>query len=267
MESQEQSASQAPIQSKPDHKVTPKLNAAFAKAQGKFVQPEKNKTVEVKKDGRLLYTTKYADLKNVIESFREELSKNGLSFTQKTIPGNRGWLLVLTLKHESGEYDETAMPINLEQGPQQVGSSLTYLKRYQAAAYFGIAADDDDDGNGAGGRGDQATFTENKSKRVNQKQPPASNPEKPKPDPIPKDKQYAPPVKEKPADPAEYVMPFGSEDVIGKKLIELNEATLRNILNWSGEEMIKTPPPKNVAQIVEVNAKVKAFFKTMGVSS
>lgn len=139
-----------------DPKCTPKLNEALAKAQGKFIQPDKNKEVEVKKEGRLLYKTKYADLKNVIEAFRVPLSENGLSFTQKTISGERGWRLVLTLRHSSGEYDETSMPIQLDEPPQQVGSQLTYLKRYQAAAYFGIAADDDDDANGA--TGNEAEF-------------------------------------------------------------------------------------------------------------
>lgn len=154
-----------------DPKWTPKLNEAFAKAQGEFIQPEKNKTVEVKKEGRVLYTTNYADLKNVIESFRLCLSKNGLSFTQKTRESAKGWRLVLTMKHVSGEYDETEMPIQLDAAPQQVGGNLTYLKRYQAAAYFGIAADDDDDGNA--GTGNEAKVTDKPKKPITPAQPPS----------------------------------------------------------------------------------------------
>lgn len=165
-----------------DRKQTPKLNAALAKAQAKFVQPEKNKEVEVKKEGRVLYTTRYADLKNVIEAFRLQLTEVGLSFTQKTVETSRGWRLVLVLRHDSGEYDESSMPINLEGAPQQVGSQLTYLKRYQAAAYFGIAADDDDDANAT--TGNEAKFTDRKKSPPPQKEKaPASNGESSKPPP------------------------------------------------------------------------------------
>jgi len=178
------------VESKPEIKTEPEIEtkpaapirdksqlfAALAKAQGEFVQPEKNKKTKVHKDGRLLYETKYADLKNVIEAFRGPLSRNGLAFTQKTRETNRGWRLVLTLMHSSGEYDETSMPINLDQGPQQVGSNLTYFKRYQAAAYFGIAADDDDDANGV--EGNQAEIADNKSKA---KPVPKTPPDAPKP--------------------------------------------------------------------------------------
>lgn len=149
-----------------------KLAEALAKAQGEFVQPEKNKEVEVRKEGRVLYATRYADLKNVIEAFRVALSRNGLAFTQKTRETPNGWRLVLTLMHSSGEFDETSMPINLEQAPQQVGSQLTYLKRYQAAAYFGIAADDDDDANGA--HGNESEFKDQKAKPKNQPNPQAT---------------------------------------------------------------------------------------------
>lgn len=175
--------------------VNSKLFAALAKAQAKFVQPEKNKEVEVKKDGRVLYTTKYADLKNVIESFRPHLTEFGISFAQKTRQTDKGWRLVLVVRHESGEVDETEMPITLDGnvGPQQIGSNLTYLKRYQAAAYFGIAADDDDDANGA--HGNQATFNDRGGKKNGKgegqaqqqnKTAPAKGPEKKEPPPATK---------------------------------------------------------------------------------
>lgn len=240
---------QPPVKPTTDPKFTPKLNAALAKAQHDFVQPEKNKEVEVKKDGRVLYVTKYADLKNVIEAFRQALCKNGLSFSQKTefVPP-KAWDLVLILRHESGEYDETRMPINLDQAPQQVGSQLTYLKRYQAAAYFGIAADDDDDGNGA--HGNQADFDKGKKGKQQSAPPPA----KEKPAPASK---ISPPSAV--SNPAEFVMPIGS--VAGKKLGELDEATLRKILEWVGGELKKKNDAKQVKVLMEVQTSVKAMLK------
>lgn len=273
-----------PNQTQKDPKFTPKLNAALAKAQGEFIQPDKNKTVEVKKEGRILYTTTYADLKNVVEAFRPSLSKHGLSFTQKTVPNSKGWFLVLTLRHESGEYDETAMPINLDQAPQQVGSQLTYLKRYQAAAYFGIAADDDDDGNGA--HGNEATFGNkgngNKAQNQGKQQAPTAQAKKPPQQQKPPESQappkaaedipqefppddVSPKESEKSDDPGDYVMLMGSPDVVGKKIKQLNEATLKKIKLWADDELKKTPPVKNMAQIFDIRLKVNAFLKSVGV--
>lgn len=259
-----------------DRKVTPKLNAALAKAQAEFVQPDKNKTVKVNsKEGRFLYETKYADLKNVIEAFRGPLTKNGLSFTHKLEPAEpKGWDLVLVLRHESGEYDESRMPINLDQPPQQVGSQLTYLKRYQVAAYFGIAADDDDDANGA--HGNQAEIKDR------QKNAPAITQSPPKTQPVQKQQQNkpvevegqpfppddVPTVRQEAAagnanDPAEFVMPIG--DVKGKKLKELGESQLKSIRTWAAAELAKVPPVGNVSQVFEIQTKVKSFLDSVGV--
>ena len=247
---------------------TPKLNAALAKAQGKFIQPEKNKTVEVKKEGRVLYVTRYADLKNVIESFRQQLSENGLSFTQKTRFLDDSWSLVLTLRHESGEFDETEMPINLNQMPQQIGSALTYLKRYQAAAYFGIAADDDDDGNGA--HGNQAEFDKNKNQKKPKENKAVSNFVKsmPKPEDIPQ--EFPPddlpdmPIDEQDQDnPGLFVMPLGS--CKGKRLEQLTEKTLLEILDWTDSQLKKVPPVNNISEVFEIQAQVTSFLKSVEV--
>lgn len=125
-----------------------KLFGAFAKAQGKFRTPKLNRTAEVKKDGKLLYKTLYADLQECIDCIRAPLAENGLSFVQLTIlRGDDDWTLVLKLMHSSGEFMETDLPLNVNQTNQQLGGTLTYLKRYQMSAFFGLAADFDDDGN------------------------------------------------------------------------------------------------------------------------
>lgn len=230
--------------------VTAELNKAFAKAQAEFIQPEKNKVVEVKKDGKVLYSTKYADLKNVIESFRPFLCKNGLSFNQKTVFIDGHWHLCLVLRHESGEIDESFMPINLNQMPQQVGSTLTYLKRYQAAAYFGIAADDDDDGNAA--HGNQADV---KDKDPNKK--PASATKKQQPPAKPQNPE------DESQDPGDFIIPIGNAK--GKKIRELNESTLVQMKNWATAQLKITPPVDGVATILELNTKVTAFLHSVGV--
>lgn len=265
-----------------------KIHAALAKAQGAFVQPEKNKE-------NPHFKSWYADLKNVIESFRPHLAANGLSFTQSTVlpPGSKDWLLVLTLRHESGEVLDTSMPINLFQAPQQVGSALTYLRRYQAATFFGIAADDDDDGNAATeahkkaqqGRqqGPQQNRQSNPPPKPNgqgqpaqrqpqasppaAKEPPAKGPEDTPQQFPPDDLDQRPPAEKSAAakkdDAADFIMPFG-EDVKGKPLRQIGEAQLKKIRQWTEDQMKIAPPPDGIATIMVVNRRVKEFLKSVG---
>lgn len=123
------------------------LMEALSKAQGKFRTPNLNRTAEVKKEGKLLYKTDYADLQECIDCIRGPLSENGLSFIQSTELMGNNWVLVLELMHSSGESKKTYLPLNVNQTNQQLGGTLTYLKRYQLSAFFGLAADFDDDGN------------------------------------------------------------------------------------------------------------------------
>ncbi len=128
-----------------------KLAAAFAKAQGKFRTPTLNRSAKITKDGRLLYETHYADLQECIDCVRGPLESNGLSFMQTTQMRGTAWYLVLELMHESGASKETSLPLNVNQTNQQLGGTMTYLKRYQLSAFFGLAADFDDDGNATEG--------------------------------------------------------------------------------------------------------------------
>lgn len=156
------------------------LSKALALAQGEFKTPILNRTAKVLKDGRLLYETHYADLQECISCIKEPLSKNGLSFTQAIeflhSPSHNPthmWVLRLTLRHSSGETIDSALPLNVNQTPQQLGGSLTYFKRYQLSAFFGLAADFDDDGNAAEGKGNvvEGKAKETKPKATNNNPP------------------------------------------------------------------------------------------------
>ena len=128
-----------------------KLAEALSKFQGSLKQPKLSKSVKVAtKDGRS-YTFQYADLAASISAAAPELQKNGLAVIQ-TIHGQ---VLVTTLAHSSGEFVTSQLP--LHQGTlssnafQQIGSMITYLKRYAYCAILGIVADEDDDANAACG--------------------------------------------------------------------------------------------------------------------
>lgn len=126
-----------------------KLAEALSNFQGSVKQPKLNKSVTVKTNGGGSYKFQYADLGACISAAAPELQKNGLAVFQ-TIQGQ---VLVTTLAHSSGEFVTSQLP--LHQGTlfsnafQQIGSMITYLKRYAYCAILGIVADDDDDANAA----------------------------------------------------------------------------------------------------------------------
>src|SRR5690242_10800453 len=121
---------------------TPNLNAALAAFQAELPRVTKSATGQVgnKRD------YKYADLADVTEVALPLLAKQGLSFT--AIPDVRAGMFGLrcVLRHKSGEEDSGFYPLpGLGTAPQQVGSAITYARRYALCAATGIAPDGDDD--------------------------------------------------------------------------------------------------------------------------
>jgi hypothetical protein len=118
--------------------------AAFAKAQARFVNPPKSKTVST---GKFSYS--YAELPDIIDSVRDILREHGLSFAQPLEnEGATGFVGVSTvIFHEAG-HSEAFGPLFMPAGstPQEYGSAATYARRYSLCAALGIAADEDDDG-------------------------------------------------------------------------------------------------------------------------
>jgi hypothetical protein len=123
-----------------------KLAAALAKAQGNISAASKDKT-------NPHFKSRYADLASVWEACRGPLSDNGLAIVQ--LVASRGSVVTVTtiLTHDSGEWIRGALTLTARgSGPQDVGSAITYGRRYGLAAMVGVVADEDDDGNAASGR-------------------------------------------------------------------------------------------------------------------
>lgn len=95
------------------------------------------------------FKNKYADLTAVIDAVRKPLNDNCIAFTQTTELRDGAFCLVTRLLHSSGQWlsGEYILPANVS--PQQLGSALTYAKRYSLAAIVGISSDEDDDAEGA----------------------------------------------------------------------------------------------------------------------
>ena len=128
------------------------LYAALAKAQGEMSNPIKNREVTVKSD-KGSYKFAYATLDSILDIVRAPLSKNGLSMTQTLERREDGMVMCLRLFHAGGAHISTCMPIDSGRVArmQELGSVMTFARRYQVASFFGLAAEEDDDANAADG--------------------------------------------------------------------------------------------------------------------
>lgn len=129
------------------------LATALAAAQGEFTNPERNRDVEVKMKSGGTYTFAYATFDAIIEMVRPPLAKHGLMITQPCSLVEHCAIVTTRLAHKSGQWieDEISWGVLENDGPQQLGSILTYLKRYSLVGMLGIASEEDDDGNAASG--------------------------------------------------------------------------------------------------------------------
>jgi hypothetical protein len=109
-----------------------------------------NSEVEVITKSGGKYKFKYADLSYLKKVCDPILAKNGLVVSQLLIEGGK---LLTMLAHESGQYINSITDIGNVNGKsaQEIGSLITYFKRYSYSALLGISADADDDANTADG--------------------------------------------------------------------------------------------------------------------
>lgn len=123
------------------------LAAALAAFQAEMPTVHKGKTARIPgRDGGRGYTYDYADLADVAKVAHPLLAKHGLSFN--TAPQHLegvGFVLQGTLRHTSGQQDVGVLPIT-GRSAQDLGSSLTYLRRYLLGCMTGIVTDEDEDG-------------------------------------------------------------------------------------------------------------------------
>lgn len=154
---------------------TTEIFKALAEAQGDFPEIKKNKTVDVIKNGNILYSYEYAELPNIVSEVRPLLKKANLSFTQGI--SEDGNYLVTRILHSSGQWIETKYPFVARDGDMQgVGGGFTFARRYALSAILGIATETDDDAARADGKDAKI---ENKNQSSPKPQPPQSPAAKP----------------------------------------------------------------------------------------
>ena len=117
------------------------LAAALAKAQGQMTAANKDST-------NPHFKSLYADLASIWDAIRGPLSTNGLAVVQIPSAGEGYVHIDTTLMHSSGQFIDGRLSMASGTTPQQIGSAITYARRYALSAITGIAPDDDD-GNAA----------------------------------------------------------------------------------------------------------------------
>ncbi len=114
------------------------LMGALSKAQGAMTHAKKDSQ-------NPHFRSAYADLASVWQACREPLSKHGLAVTQTLDIAGEKQVLVTTLSHSSGQWIKSLMIVPVQRpGPQELGSCISYCRRYSLAAIVGVYQDDDD---------------------------------------------------------------------------------------------------------------------------
>ena len=104
---------------------------------------EKIETVKKTEDNPF-FKSKYADLPSILEAIKTPLKESGLSLAHYTARVEDSLELVTVLTHaESGESIQSVFPV-FGSKPQEIGSSMTYARRYNTQALLDIPTDDDD---------------------------------------------------------------------------------------------------------------------------
>lgn len=126
------------------------LATALSQVQGLLPPVVKSQTATVKgtsKTGNPYeYTYAYASLDAVWDSCRKPLSESGLAITQVMSEKEGHPQIETVLMHTSGQWITSLLPLMATADPQQLGSQITYYRRYALSALLGIVTDEDKDG-------------------------------------------------------------------------------------------------------------------------
>jgi hypothetical protein len=134
----------------------PNLAAALAAFQAEMPTVTKGKTATVPTKAGGQYTYTYADLADVTQTAMPLLARHGLSFSSQPRRTEQGdYELVGVLLHTSGDRESGSLPL-FGRTAQEIGSSLTYGRRYLLGCMTGIVTDDDDDAATASGTSERA---------------------------------------------------------------------------------------------------------------
>ena len=126
------------------------LAAALCRALPEIPEIEKNQTATIRPkpgDSWKAYQYKYADLGAILSATTKPLAKEGLVVVWPSTPVENTVILTATMMHsESGEFLKAAMRLPVCGNMKDLGSAITYIKRYLYLLLVPVVAEADDDG-------------------------------------------------------------------------------------------------------------------------
>lgn len=131
------------------------LFKALAEARKHFGSLSASATADVQMKSGGKYQFSYAPLDVVLDALAPGLQASGLALLQ---PFDGDVMYTIVAFDGSSMTIETPLPNWTS--PQELGSLLTYLRRYQIKGVFGVADSEDDDGNAASGNKAQVSRKE-----------------------------------------------------------------------------------------------------------
>lgn len=126
----------------------PNLTAALAAFQATVPSIKKGNTAKVPTKAGGSYSYSYADLADVTEVVLPLLAVQGLAFTTNPTFIDGHFVLVFELRFQGGDGTEKISgiyPLPMNALPQEIGSAITYARRYALCAVTGVAPGGDDD--------------------------------------------------------------------------------------------------------------------------
>lgn len=92
------------------------------------------------------FKMKYSDLGSVMEACKDAFNNHGITVLQPVETDETITYVRTILLHDSGEYISSSMKVSCKNpdNPQEMGSAITYAKRYSLQAIAFIPSEDDD---------------------------------------------------------------------------------------------------------------------------
>ncbi|MDV2911438.1 ERF family protein [Pediococcus acidilactici] len=152
------------------------FNHELAEFHSKVRPPAKNgqASFRTKKGGTKSYT--YVQLEDLIKAVDTALSGTGMTWRQDSeVRGGVIRVRTSILASNGYEYVSPWIEIKTSDSPQDIGSGITYAKRYSLSASFGINSETDDDGKQA----QVASTGNNNSRTYKQTSQPNPQPSRP----------------------------------------------------------------------------------------
>lgn len=207
------------------------LTKGLAKFHSQLKQPKLNSE-------NPFFHKNYLDLTGLQSAIDEAMKGTGLSYIQ-LVAGSNGQPTVRTvILHESGEFisSDTLQLRPDKTNPQGQGSAITYAKRYQLGAMFGISGEADDDGEAATNHQAQNRTYQQRQQAAprQQRQQAASQPRQQAPQPSPEEKQLKGLQQEYANVLDELVAQGAQKDAINNEV--------KNRLKRSGQDLTKMDP-------------------------